>query len=168
MLSVHECMGLRARSWMREMVGVHTRACPFLYRCTMAVQSLHRPLIPVRLNPVRGQHVIYASWHLQADLNSHVSGHFQKYMQSEPLLKSLSEGINAHFLQIVFTSEFDKTFESDPILLEQVCVFCQPEFSNFHSDISKQLTLMSVRQHSVCIMPQAKSGIRALYTRHKA
>ena len=86
-------------------------------------------------------------------------------MQSEQLLKSLSEGINAHFLQFVFTFELEKTFEGDPILLEQVCVFCQPEFSNFHRDISKQLTLMSVRQRSDCIMPQAKSGIRA---RHKA
>ena len=161
-------MGLRARSWMREMVSAHTRACPSLYRCTMAVQSLDCYLEPPGRFSVRRQHAIYASWRLQTDLNSHVSGHIQKYMQWEPLLKSLSEGINAHFLKIVFTLEFGKTFKSDPILLEQVCVFCQPEFSNFHSDISKQLTLMSVRQHSVCIMPQAKSGIRALYTRHKA
>jgi hypothetical protein len=117
---------------MREMVGAHTRACPFLYRCTMAVRSLHRHLKPSRLTSVRGQHAIYASWHLQTDLNSHVSRHFQKYMQSEPLLKSLSEGINAHFLQFVFTSEIDKTFEGDPVLFEQVRVFCQPEFLNFH------------------------------------
>jgi hypothetical protein len=150
------------------MVGAHTRACPFLYRCTMAVQSLDRHLEPFRLTSVRRQHAIYASWHLQTDLNSHVSGHFQKYMQSEQLLKSLSEGINAHFLQFVFTFEFEKTFEGDPILLEQVCVFCQPEFSNFRRDISKRLTLMSVRQRSDCIMPQAKSGIRAIHIRHKA
>jgi len=125
-------MGLHARSWMSEMVGAHTRACPFLYRRTMAVRSLDRHLKPLWLSPVRGQHAIYASWHLQTDLNSHVPGHFQKYMQLEPLLKSLSEGINAHFLQFVFTSEIDKTFKGDPVLFEQVRVFCQPEFSNIH------------------------------------